>query len=185
MSPTSSPEFSFPGFDKHSSTIQTTTHLKPTMPPILERMESSLGRLFYSFRARDAKLFTKSTPFATHPNPTIIVSSPECGSSSPSPLHTLHTPLGANQFPEIIWSLPPELSVDEVKEYLLVVEDPDAPLPSPVVHGIYYSIPPSKTTLSHQDFGPAMDKPKKNDLRGGFKHGQNRMKSVWGGALSR
>ena len=72
-----------------------------------------------------------------------------------------------------------------VAEYLLIVEDPDAPLPSPVVHGIYYNIPGNKMSLVPADLDLAnVERPLVsggNLLRGGFKYGANRMKSIWGG----
>ena len=34
---------------------------------------------------------------------------------------------------------------------LVVVEDPDAPLPRLVVHGIYYTMPSNKTTLQPEE----------------------------------
>lgn len=68
----------------------------------------------------------------------------------------------------------------EINTYMVIVEDPDAPLPSPVVHGIYYDIPASKTTLSHADLEAVSDS--KNGLVGGFKYGLNRRKCIWSGA---
>ena len=64
-------------------------------------------------------------------------------------------------------------------EYLVIVEDPDAPLPQPVVHGIYYGIPNNKTTLVPDDFQPSSGKGK--SLGGGFKFGVNRPGNVWSG----
>ena len=153
------------------------------MPSFLERVENALGRAFASNRGHDDKLFTKTQPFNNHPKPTITVSSPECGDST-SKLQIQHTPLGENLFPELTWkpSTPTEgtTTQPEIAQYLVVVEDPDAPLPSPIVHGIYYGIPPTKTKLTPEDFAatPEFDK---NILHGGFRYGLNRMKSVWGG----
>lgn len=66
-----------------------------------------------------------------------------------------------------------------IASYMLVVEDPDAPLPAPVLHGIYSANPRDKTALSPEDFDPVVDEG--NLLRGGFRFGRNRMKSIWGG----
>lgn len=151
------------------------------MPSFLERVEDALGRSLVSIRGHDNKLFVKTPAFINHPEPTISVASPECGASM-SKLQIHHTPLGENRFPQLQWG--PPSSADEtaqtgIAEYLLVVEDPDAPLPMPVVHGIYYALPPSKTLLLPEDFGAVLEA--KNTVRGGFKFGLNRMKSVWGG----
>jgi len=159
-----------------------------------------------SIRGHDSKLFTRAQPFHNHPMPTIVVSSPKCG-LSPSTLSIDHTPLGTNRFPELQWSMPSTENTStttnpaklgssqtaDIVEWLVVVEDPDAPLPSPVIHGIYYAIPGNKTSLSASDFEP-VDGLKSSTstqaktehsalppLRGGFHYGANRMGSVWGG----
>lgn len=146
------------------------------MPSILEYIEAFLGYLFSSFRGRDAGLFTKSPAFADQPNPNLEVHSPECGASSSS-LLIHHTPLGENRFPELTWSVPSTLA-DPIKEYLLVVEDPDAPLPAPIVHGIYYSLPAIKRQVGPADFKKVSGS---NLLQGGFRHGKNRKGIVWSG----
>lgn len=144
------------------------------MPPWIQRIEYAIGRALSSVRGHDAKLFIKGPVFKAHPEPTFPVTSPECGESK---LQVHHTPMGENRFPELKWD--PPASAEEISEYLLVVEDPDAPLLMPVVHGIYYAIPATKTLLQPKDFEPVSEQ--KNMLRGGFKFGGNRMKTVWGG----
>ncbi|MCJ1352240.1 MAG: hypothetical protein MMC33_002224 [Icmadophila ericetorum] len=166
------------------------------MPSITDRIENFIGgAVLSSFRGRDAKLFTKSDAFAQHPDPTIQVTSPECGDDS-SALLLHHTPMGENKFPQLTWSISDKSGAtsspksqaapaEAIKEYLLVVEDPDAPLPSPVVHGIYYAIPATKKSVLPEDFEDVSDSKRGNSdkrkLRGGFEYGMNRMKSVWGG----
>ena len=151
------------------------------MPSLLERVENALGGAFSSYRGHDDKLFFKSPGFKAHPNPTIIVTSPECGEST-SELRIHHTPLGENRFPRLKWS-PPALTEDHTQsailEYLIIVEDPDAPLPMPITHGIYYGIPAGKTQLTSEDFAAVSGS--QNDLSGGFKYGLNRRKVVWSG----
>lgn len=144
------------------------------MPSFIERIEYAFGRVLFSVRGHDAKLFIKAPVFKDHPEPKFPVTSPECGESE---LQVHHTPMGENRFPELKWD--PPASAEEIIEYLLVVEDPDAPLPMPVVHGIYYAIPATKTLLQPKDFESISEG--KNALRGGFKFGGNRMKSIWGG----
>lgn len=153
------------------------------MPSISARLENALGSYFLrSLRGRDAKLFTKSAPFS-HLAPSLDVTSPECGVSGSS-LHIDHTPLGVNQFPELSWQQIDTAANDRgsaIKEYIVIVEDPDAPLPSPVVHGLYYAIPGSKTSLGPQDF-EQVEEGKKFHLRGGFRYGMNRRQCIWSGA---
>lgn len=152
------------------------------MPALAARIEGVIGGLLKSARGRDAKLFTNSAPFKPHPSPTLDVISPECGASKSS-LLIAHTPLGENRFPELSWSHQPTSGEagPDVVEYLVVVEDPDAPLPSPVVHGIYYAIPASKTNILPGDLRASSDA-KDAVLTGGFKYGMNRQQTVWGGA---
>ena len=152
------------------------------MPSLSEKIEHLIGRSLASIRQHDAKLFTKAQAFTDQPEPTIAVLSPECGSTDDAQLQTAHTPMGANRFPQLEWhAMDAGRTRAEglVAEYLVVVEDPDAPLPAPVVHGIYYGIPGGKTALSPKDFEPLPDGG--NMLRGGFRFGRNRMKSIWGG----
>lgn len=78
-----------------------------------------------------------------------------------------HSADGKGQFPNLTWDAAPA----DTKEFLLVSEDPDAPLTRPNVHGIYYGIPYSTKSVSADDFvegqGPYM-------LKGGFRYGKNR-----------
>jgi len=156
-------------------------------------LECVIGHLLYRFRARDAKLFTATPPFAAHPESTIPIYSPEYGQSSEQPSSTpmdaQHTQVGANRFPALTWSVPVELE-GRVKEWLLVVEDPDAPLPRPVVHGLYYAIAASNVSLNHADFEVVDEhgegehtesKANSTLLKGGFRYGQNRPGTVWAG----
>ncbi|KAJ8064567.1 hypothetical protein OCU04_006897 [Sclerotinia nivalis] len=147
-------------------------------------LEAFLGRLFYSQRGRDAKLISRSIPSITQLPATLLVTSPL--GPSLSPLSHSHSQVGANEFPPLSWSLNPNTDPelrDKIKSFLLVVEDPDAPLPSPVIHGIYYNIPPSKTEVRKEDF---VEMSKGDDgsgqlLAGGFSYGVNRRKTIWGG----
>ena len=79
---------------------------------------------------------------------------------------------GAGHFPSLGW---PAAS-PETKEFLLVSEDPDAPLPSPIIHGIYYGIPGSTTAVTNADF-EARDG--EDRLKGGFRYGKNRRGNVY------
>ena len=151
------------------------------MSSLGEKIEHLIGRALASVRHHDAKLFTKTQAFRDQSEPTIVVTSPECETPDTGlPIDT--TPMGANRFPQLNWhmmKIDGKSQEDLVVEYLVVVEDPDAPLPSPVVHGIYYAIPPGKPALLPEDFEPVPDE--SNMLCGGFRFGRNRMKSIWGG----
>jgi hypothetical protein len=135
------------------------------------------------------KLFTRDDyNFKFHRRPTINVSALDCGPSGHvgnlNSLAEASTP--AELFPTLTW----EFELDEkddvlvqrlnsVKEYLIVVEDLDGGKfgLSPQAIGIYYAIPPQKTTVSAND----IVKSKKGKLErlmvaergllGGFKYG--------------
>lgn len=148
------------------------------MAPFSARLEAFIGRRLIKQRGRDAKLLTRANAALKNISPTLAVSSPL--GPSESPLLPEHTPLADNRFPTLSWTLPSDVDPAQVHSYLLVVEDPDAPLPSPVVHGLYYGLPAEKTSVGPDDFVPA-NGGQGDDLAGGFRYGANRMKSVWGG----
>lgn len=140
-------------------------------------VENTLGLLLRSQRGRDAKLFYKGPAFANLPEPSLEVTSPDCGASN-STMSSKHGKDGGNRFPTISWD--PPKSDTEVKEYVLIVEDPDAPLPSPIAHGVYYAIPTSNRSVDASCLEMVGTK-SANDLKGGFKFGQNRMGNAYGG----
>lgn len=79
---------------------------------------------------------------------------------------------GAGHFPSLSW---PAAS-PETKEFLLVSEDSDAPLPNPIIHGIYYGIPVITTAVTNADF-EAVDG--EYMLKGGFRYGKNRRGNIY------
>ncbi|PMD47007.1 hypothetical protein L207DRAFT_506079 [Hyaloscypha variabilis F] len=109
------------------------------------------------------KLWTRDHyDFKFNPLPIINVSSPDCGPSGQvgnlNSIATADSP--AELFPTLTW----HFEVDEkdevlaqrlnrIKEYLLIVQDLDAGKlgSSPKAIGIYYVIPPHKTTISAND----------------------------------
>ena len=166
------------------------------MAPLGLHIESLLGILLSPLRAHDSKIFTSSqSPTASCsalPTPTITIHSPEVGPSG-SKLSFRHTLFAKSQFPELEWTLPAELAGEDekgekkVKEYLLIMEDPDAPMPTPVVHGLFYGIDGSRTRLADSDFekvdeGVAGSGKSTHVLRGGFHYGQNRRGEIYTGA---
>ncbi|KAJ5584613.1 uncharacterized protein N7459_004413 [Penicillium hispanicum] len=138
---------------------------------MLTYIEYGLSRLFANAKGRDAKLFTKCAAFAELPSPTITLQCPEVGPSG-SQLQVDLSAEGAGKFPSLKW---PEAS-PETQQYLLVSEDPDAPLPSPIIHGIYYGIAPFVTEVTADDFLEASGA---YMLKGGFKYGKNRRGNVY------
>ncbi len=140
-------------------------------------VEYTLGYLLSSQRGRDAKLFHKGPAFAKLTEPSLEVTSPECGASN-STMSSKYGKDTGNQFPTISWEAPK--SDTEVREYMLIVEDPDAPLPTPIAHGVYYAIPAETRSVDAPSLELVGEKGS-NELKGGFKFGQNRMGNVYGG----
>ncbi|KAJ5864985.1 uncharacterized protein N7529_006901 [Penicillium soppii] len=133
----------------------------------MNHIEYTLSRLFFNFKGRDAKLFTKASSFSQFPSPTINL---ECQlGPSGTRLDVDHSADGVGRFPTLTWPISPT-----IKEYLLISEDPDAPLPNPVIHGIYYGIPATMTGVTAEDFESDGD-----GLKGGFSYGQNRRGNVY------
>lgn len=137
---------------------------------ILSYIEYGLSWLFFNFKGRDEKLFTKGPAFANFPEPTMTVTSPDCGPSG-SVMKPEYTQVGDDRFPEIHWSTPSA----EVKEYILICEDPDAPLPTPIYHGIFYAISPHTTKLTASDIELVKVEGKEEaSPKGGFRFIKNR-----------
>lgn len=133
--------------------------------PFSTTIETFIGRLLISQRGRDAKLFTRSVPSLNCLKPTLIVTSPL--GESPCTLLAENTPLGSNNFPPLTWKLPDDGSIsdNDVRAWLVVVEDADAPLPN---------IPGARRDLGESDFIPADGGEKGNGkkiLEGGFRYG--------------
>lgn len=111
-------------------------------------IEYAIGSLTSSVKAHDTKLFTKRPAFAHFPKPTLQLSCPECGpSGSTMKLH--HSQVGEKEkdrFPELRWS-----RVEGAKEYILLCEDADLPIPAVVFHGLFYAIPATTTAVTADD----------------------------------
>lgn len=96
-------------------------------------VEVTLSWLLKNSRGHDAKSFYASPAFASHTEQTITVTSPDCG-PSPAELGPEYINEGGGRIPALSWVAPQDLEA-KIKEWLIVVEDPDAPLPTPICHG--------------------------------------------------
>lgn len=99
-------------------------------------IEVALAWLFKNQKGRDAKSFYNQPAFSDHKEQTISITSPDCG-PSPASLgveYTYDAPGGNCKIPSLEWKAPPSIA-GAVKEWLLVSEDPDVPLPTPIAHG--------------------------------------------------
>ncbi|KAB8237467.1 phosphatidylethanolamine-binding protein [Aspergillus alliaceus] len=127
-----------------------------------------LSLLLTGVKGQESKLFTRGPAFAAYPYPTFFIDCPEIGGSG-SRMQTAHAYDGGGYFPELRWPI----TTSDTQEYVLVCEDPDAPLTEPVIHGLYYGIPPVLVGLHRSDFIEADAKNDPYRLRGGFKYGAN------------
>jgi phosphatidylethanolamine-binding protein (PEBP) family uncharacterized protein len=139
----------------------------------METLERTLSFLFHSQRGHDAKLFPTSPAFASFPKPSLTITSPDCGASG-SMLDITYTADGDSRCPSLSWSLPETIPASEVKEYLIMIQDADVPIPTPIMHAAFYHIAPSITAITPDSLVPApTDEPQgkgKNMLKGGFKY---------------
>ncbi|KAI1417766.1 PEBP-like protein [Hypoxylon sp. FL1857] len=134
-------------------------------------IEVALSWLFKDAKGHDSKSFYTGPAFANvKDKQEIIVTAPDCGPTN-SVLGVEYTHDGDGKFPTLRWEAPPHIA-EQVKEWLLISEDPDAPLPTPICHGIYTGIPASKTSVEAADFD--IEDPSRALLKGGFHYGRSR-----------
>lgn len=141
---------------------------------LLQYLEYTLGRLLYRFRGYDAQLFTRSAAFSQHPNPTYKLTSPALGATGAHLTHE-YSKSGGGKFPSLMWEKPGP----EVKEWMLVIEDPDAPTLKPNVHGIFCCIPPHVTSISHDDSKIVAEREGAKKIKAGYRVGKNRRGVVY------
>ena len=133
------------------------------MIPLLHALAWALLAILVYGDSEYGKLFIKGSAFSLYPDPTFTVVSPELGRSG-AWMSSNYTADGSGRFPGLEWRSPSPY----VKEYLLVSEDPDAPLSRPIVHGLYYGIPRVFTGLGDEDFQYGTEP---YTVSGGFKYG--------------
>jgi hypothetical protein len=99
---------------------------------VMDYVELTLGWLLRNAKGRDAKSFYTCPAFEKCKEPTIPITSPDCGESGV--ILSKEYIAEGGKFPILEWSPTPQVA-SQVKEWLLVSEDPDAPLPTPICHG--------------------------------------------------
>ncbi|KAL6871899.1 phosphatidylethanolamine-binding protein [Trichoderma novae-zelandiae] len=138
---------------------------------MLNYVEAAASWLFANAKGRDAKAFTKGPAFTSHPVPTIPITSPDCGADGAT-LSPEYMFGGQGKIPELKWE-----TVEGVRQWLLVSEDPDAPLPTPICHGIYLGIDKDKLSVTNDDF--KQQDASSTKLAGGFYYGTNRRNNIY------
>jgi Raf kinase inhibitor-like YbhB/YbcL family protein len=101
-------------------------------------MERLIGRLLRGVHGHDRHLAWNAPSLASALE-TIALSSPAFAEGQPMPLRCAGAGVGDNLSPPLAWSGVPA----GLAELLLIVEDPDAPLPRPVLHLLVTGIAPS------------------------------------------
>jgi Raf kinase inhibitor-like YbhB/YbcL family protein len=115
------------------------------MTPSRARRRALLGRLLRNRRAGDAKL-AWNRPGLAAPD-MITLTSPAFNDGGGMPVSSAGKGVGANVSPQLAWHGVPEGAA----ELVLLVEDPDPPLPKPVVHLALAGIPPELTGFAEGD----------------------------------
>lgn len=105
-------------------------------------MSRILGRLLRSVRAGERKLLWNDRRLAAA-GPDLRLSSTAFDPAGRLPLRYAGKGVGENVSPPLRWSEVPA----RARELVLVLEDPDAPLPSPFMHLMLFGIAPERTEL--------------------------------------
>ncbi len=108
---------------------------------MLEHVPSWLGRALHGLRAGADKLVIASAELGDAYG-TLDLSSPAFGHGGRLPPR--FTADGEGVSPPLVWSAVPE----GTESLALIVEDPDAPTPQPLVHAIVWDIPPDEHRLA-------------------------------------
>src|ERR1700744_3733103 len=94
---------------------------------MLEKIPASIGRALKAKRAKAKKVLSDTKDFAAVPQ-TIVLESAAFQDGQPLPVR--FTADGEKLSPPLVWrNIPPE-----AESVVVVIEDPDAPKPTPFVH---------------------------------------------------
>jgi phosphatidylethanolamine-binding protein (PEBP) family uncharacterized protein len=122
---------------------------------VLHYLAFILGRLLYPIRGHDSRQIIHCQAFKDLPEPNMTLEAPDIGpSGSKLPLHcTCKAEDGMGSLPELHWTVPN--CREEVKEYILLCEDLDPPIPFLVVHhGLLWAIPATTTKAEAANVEP-------------------------------
>jgi len=133
-------------------------------------IEAFFGHIFYNYKQRGACFFMKRVPFKD-PLSSLAIKCPELGETNI--LKRRHTLFGESELSILTRSSNAD-TLQRIREFAFIIEDADVPIPSPIVHGLYFSIPLDVRSLSHQDLLAI-----KNDESTGMKYGLNVRKNLW------
>ncbi|KAJ5698840.1 hypothetical protein N7462_000845 [Penicillium macrosclerotiorum] len=153
------------------------------MAVVLDSLQFVLGRLLYPIRGHDSRQIIHDPALKEHPVPNMSLEAPECGPSG-SKLLPHHTCLAEDRvggLPKLRWT-PPEAS-EPVKEYVLICEDIDIPIPCLVIHhGLFWGIPASANMATPADIKERSDAAKTRQTEAGWRFVPNPLGTAYGGA---
>jgi Raf kinase inhibitor-like YbhB/YbcL family protein len=115
------------------------------------RIERFIGRGLRSVRAGDKHLAWNDPRFAAVPA-TIGLTSPSFADGERMPERFAGAGVGQNISPPLDWQDVPA----ETRELVLVMQDPDAPLPRPVVHLVVVGLDPRRAGLGAGELSPTL-----------------------------
>jgi Raf kinase inhibitor-like YbhB/YbcL family protein len=125
-------------------------------------IESAIGRLLRRVRAGDVHLAWNEPKLSDAPE-TISLTSAAFADNASIPARYAGVGVGDNLSPPLAWSIVPS----ETKELMLIMQDPDAPLPKPVVHLIVTGIPMNVSSVAEGGLTPGAN-PQFHFGRGSF-----------------
>lgn len=141
-------------------------------------IEDLFGWVMYNNRAHDDGLMSRNPPISSTPQ-SLTVASPDVGPMN-TPMSTAYASKmigGSDRIPSLSWSAPADMQ-SKIKEWVVLSEDPDAPTPEPIVHGLYYGLAASKTSVTQDDF-KLIGETEDRKLAGGFGYGMSRTGAVY------
>jgi Raf kinase inhibitor-like YbhB/YbcL family protein len=107
-----------------------------------EAIERIFGKLLWSVRGHDSHLACNSGMLKDVPA-SLFVESPAFSDGSPMFAEFAADTIGRNLSPPLAWTgVPPQAA-----ELVLIMQDPDAPMPRPIVHALASGIQPSRSDL--------------------------------------
>jgi len=112
---------------------------------MLEKMPAGLGHALRGVRAGYEKVVSEKEAFVGVPA-SIVLTSP--GFDDEAVMPPRYTEDGEKLSPPLQWSGAPK----DARALVLIVEDPDAPSPEPLVHLVAWDLPPDLTALPEGEF---------------------------------
>jgi Raf kinase inhibitor-like YbhB/YbcL family protein len=112
---------------------------------MLEKIPAGLGHALRGVRAGFEKIVSESDDFRSVPD-VIALESPAFEDGGPIP--ALYTEDGEKISPPLAWRGP----IADAAGLVLIVEDPDAPSPQPLVHLLVWDLPPDMAAAPEGEF---------------------------------